>query len=140
VLLYGHSSRLALGLHAAQAEQTLPLPKYPSWQAHVTLSDLVALSQPPKVSAWSGKHCVQLEQFSPTDVIMPRKSPSHWQVHAPSVELLFLGQAEHRFCAFAASKVPMPHCVQLLASLGMPRPVWYLPGPHTAHAAEEFWP
>jgi hypothetical protein len=103
VLFQGHSSRLAFGWQAAQAVHSLPSPKYPSWHAHVTLSARVTLSHPPKVSAWNGSHCVQLEHTSPTRAITPVDSPSHWQVHAPIVELLFFGQAEHRFSALAAS-------------------------------------
>jgi hypothetical protein len=84
---------------------------------------------------------VQLVQISPWREITPVNSPWHWQVQAPAaVALLLAGQGEHRFCALDASKVPGAQSVQFSASLGIPDPVWYLPGPHSRHAADEIWP
>jgi hypothetical protein len=55
------------------------------------------------------------------------------------VELLFGGQAEHSFGLSEASKVPAPHLVQFPASLGIPEPVWYFPGPQSRQEADEIW-
>jgi hypothetical protein len=70
----------------------------------------------------------------------PAKSPTHWHVQFPPVDVLFAGHCEHSFCLSDASNVPAAHSVQLAASLGIPDPVWYFPCPQSTHAADEIWP
>ena len=87
MVLKPHSTRVALGSHAAHRVHWDPVPKYWTLHAQVTLSKRVWASHTPKVSALTSQR-VQTEQVSFLKTMTPAYPVPHWQLEAPSEEEL----------------------------------------------------